>query len=125
MNNQSPVDFMREYERRTNTHDPEQVAELIVEDAVYWFNNGSFIGREAITAALLKTWNTIQDEHYGIENVQWLAVGESIAVCIYTFRWRGKINGKEAEGVGRGTSVLKKIDNVWKVVHEHLSGMPD
>lgn len=116
--------FMREYEKRTNGHDPEPVAELITEDATYWFNDGSFVGHEAIKGALRKTWATIQDETYTIENPQWIAVSETAAACIYTFHWSGLIDGKQFKGKGRGTSVLKKVGDQWKVVHDHLSSYP-
>lgn len=43
------------------------------------------------------------------------------AVCIYTFSWRGTVDGQIASGSGRGTNVLKKIDGSWHIVHEHLS----
>ena len=107
----TPEELMREYERRTNTHRFEQVAPLIADDAVYWFSDGSFRGKAAIRRAFEATWTAIRDEHY--------------AVCAYTFRWQGQTSNGPAEGTGRGTSVLRKQDGDWQVVHEHLSPMPD
>lgn len=34
----TPNDFLREYEQRTNTHCFEDVAPLIAENAIFWFN---------------------------------------------------------------------------------------
>ncbi|MBZ0278097.1 MAG: nuclear transport factor 2 family protein [Anaerolineae bacterium] len=120
----TPEEFMQAYEQATNTHDPARVAALVDKDAVYWFNDGSFLGIDAIQGALAKTWDFIQDETYRIADVRWIAQGETTAVCIYTFHWRGLVNGQVAEGNGRGTSVLRKTDGEWKVVHEHLSPQP-
>lgn len=39
------LDFMREYERRTNSHDLELLAPLIAEAATYWFSDGSYTPR--------------------------------------------------------------------------------
>lgn len=41
--------------------------------------------------------------------------------CTYRFRWKADIDGITYEGDGRGTTVLKKEDTQWKIVHEHLS----
>ena len=40
--------FMQEYEKRANTADFDQVAPLISDDAVFWFSDGSFVGKSAI-----------------------------------------------------------------------------
>ena len=105
-------------------HQFNSVAELIAEDAVYWFNDGSFIGREAIRDAFEATWAYIRNETYQIEDVKWLTQDAHSAVCIYTFRWQGQVNERLVQGSGRGTSVLRKVDESWRVVHEHLSPMP-
>lgn len=121
----TPEEFLREYEQRTNTHRFEEVAPLIVDTAIYWFNDGSFQGKEAIKQAFEKTWTFIQDEHYGIENIQWLVKDQQSAVCVYLFRWQGKVQEQLTQGMGRGTSVLEKVNGQWKVIHEHLSSLPE
>ncbi len=120
----TPDEFLHAYEQRTNTHDFEQVKPLLDEHAVYWFSDGSFRGTEEIKQAFEKTWDFVREERYAIEQVQWLVRTEESAVCIYTFHWQGLIGGKPEQGVGRGTSVLHKVDGQWKVIHEHLSPMP-
>jgi ketosteroid isomerase-like protein len=120
----TPADFLREYEQKINTHRFDHVAPLIAEDAIFWFNDGSFGGLDQIRAAFEKTWNLIREERYAVEDVQWIAVGQEVAVCIYVFRWEGLIDGRPQWGTGRGTSVLRKEDERWVVAHEHLSPMP-
>lgn len=121
----TPAELLREYEHRTNTHRFEEVAPLIADDAIYWFNDGSFQGHEAIKQAFEKTWAYIQDEQYAIENVQWLVDNEPSAVCIYLFHWQGRVAGQLMQGAGRGTSVFARRDGRWQVIHEHLSPLPD
>jgi len=62
--NRTPEAFLHEYEQRTNTHRFEEVAPLIADTAIYWFNDGSFQGKDAIKQAFEKTWDFIQNEHY-------------------------------------------------------------
>lgn len=33
------------------------------------------------------------------------------AVCIYLFRWQGQVEGQLLQGMGRGTSVLQKLNS--------------
>ncbi len=116
--------FISEYERRTNTHQFAQVAELIAEDAVYWFSSGSYRDLSEIGAAFEATWKLIQNEVYTISEVEWLTVGEDSATVLYRYHWKGLIDGKESQGFGRGTNVLRKTKSGWKIVHEHLSPRP-
>jgi ketosteroid isomerase-like protein len=110
--------FLRDYEVRTNGHCFDDLAPLIAEDATYWFGDGSFTGREAVSHAIEATWDPIRDERYEIEDVRW------IAVCLYTFHWEGLVDGILREGRGRGTSVLRQDAEGWQVIHEHPSPMP-
>ncbi|QBD76794.1 nuclear transport factor 2 family protein [Ktedonosporobacter rubrisoli] len=119
-----PEDFLRELERRMNTHRFEEVAPLIADHAIYWFNDGSFQGKEAIKQAFERTFATIQEERYTLEDVQWLVRDEHVAVCVYTFHWQGKVEGQLMQGSGRGTNVLQKFGSHWQVTHEHLSALP-
>jgi ADP-ribose pyrophosphatase YjhB (NUDIX family) len=114
--------FMAGYERAANSHDVQQVLPLIADDAVYWFTDGSYRGREEIAGALERTFATIQDEVYEIRELEWLAMTDEFAACRYRFFWRGVVDGQPSSGRGRGTNVLVKQDGSWRVRHEHLSG---
>ncbi|MGN8025389.1 YybH family protein [Microbacterium sp. 22242] len=113
--------FIREYERRTNSHDLEQLAPLIAEDATYWFSDGSHVGRAAILAAIGETFETIQDEAYSIADVEVIAEGPELAVLRYTFHWSGLVEGSPRSGSGRGTNVAVSRGGQWFMLHEHLS----
>lgn len=116
--------FLAEYVRRTNTHRFDEVATLIDEEAVFWFSSGSHRGLAAIRAAFERTWAIIQNEVYSVQDVEWLTVDDTSAVCLYTFHWRGDIDGEAREGIGRGTTVLRRVNDRWRIVHEHLSARP-
>ena len=120
----TPADFIREYEQACNTHNFDNVVTLIAPEAVYWFNDGSFHGPDQIRGAFEKTWTAIQDERYALEDVNWIAASDEVAVCVYRFRWQGHAGGQFVSGAGRGTSVLRRDDGHWRVAHEHLSRIP-
>jgi len=114
-------DFLKCYEQATNSHDFDRVAPLIADDAVYWFSDGAHEGITAIRAAFEAAWATIVDEDYRISDVRWVAVDDTVATCIYAFRWSGVVDGQPRSGIGRGTNVLARRDGRWVMVHEHLS----
>ena len=113
--------FLKEYEIKTNTHDFKKVKPLIASNATYWFSDGTFKGISAIEKAFTRTWQKIQNETYQIKNVEWLAISDKMAVCIYDFHWRGKVDGKWKKGRGRGTNVIVKRGKYLQMLHEHLS----
>ncbi|HEV7275561.1 MAG TPA: nuclear transport factor 2 family protein [Devosiaceae bacterium] len=121
----SARDILRAYEDRINRHDFETLSELIAEDAVFWFSDGSHHGLAEIRTAFERTWRTLSDETYWLEERRWLAEGDLAAACTYRFHWRAVIEGRAASGAGRGTTVLGLRNGRWQIVHEHLSADPD
>ena len=113
--------FMKDYERLTNLHDAKPWSELIAQDATYWFTTGSFVGKDAVTAAVKHNFDVIEDEAYRIDDVEWVAVTEDTAVVRYRFNWVGYQEGEQISGAGRGTNVMVKRDGRWLMLHEHLS----
>lgn len=113
--------FLKSYEQAANSCDFDNVAPLINDEAVFWFTNGTFTGKQAIRQAFEDTWSKIKNEVYAISNVEWLANNDDIAVCVYDFTSDSIVNGERQVYKGRGTNVLKKSDGNWQIVHEHLS----
>jgi ketosteroid isomerase-like protein len=113
--------FMAEYERAVNSHAVQQVLPLIANDATHCFTDGSYRGREEIAGALERTFATIHDEVYEIQELEWVAATDEHAACRYRFSWLGVVNGQPSSGRGRGTNVVVKRDGAWQVQHEHLS----
>lgn len=104
-----------------NMHDFDQLVPLISPNAIFWFNDGSFCGLKQIRQAFEETWKKFPLENYWLENLEWVAQSKDCAGCTYHFRWRAILNGSALEGGGRGTTILRREANVWKITHEHLS----
>lgn len=119
-----PQELLTEYERRLAGHDFGAVAPLISSSAVFWFNDGSYVGLDAIREAFERTFAALPNERYWLEDVEWLAEGADVALCVYRFRWTAKKDGREFSGGGRGTTVMRREADDWKIVHEHLSAEP-
>ena len=117
-------EFLSRYEAAANSRLFDNVQPLISEQAIFWFSDGSHVGRDQIRTAFEQTWSTIQNDVYRISDVTWIVDEPALAVCVYTFRSEGDVQGQHLVYVGRGTSVLRKESGEWRVVHEHLSSMP-
>lgn len=112
---------MQRYEEATNSHDISTLRPLIATEATFWFTDGSYVGISNVVTAIVRTFESIQDERYTIRNVEWIAVSTDFAVCRYDFEWIGTVSGERKEGGGRATSVIAKTRDQWQVLHEHLS----
>ncbi len=86
--------FMRAYEEANNRRDIGRVGQMIAEDATYWFSDGSYRGLDEVTAAIERTFLTIKDEVYKIEQVEWVVLTAGHAACRYRFSWTGVIDGQ-------------------------------
>ena len=113
---------MQAYETAANAHNLEGMLELISEDAVFLFSNQTaHLGKAAIRTAIQTNFEGIKAESYRISNIAWLVDTPDVAVCVYEFDWSGEINGKPASGGGRGSSVIRRIGDHWRIMLEHLS----
>ncbi|MCT4642783.1 MAG: nuclear transport factor 2 family protein [Bacteriovoracaceae bacterium] len=121
----SAKELFKKYEQQLSFQSFEQMRDLISDKAIFYFNDGSFIGINEIEKAFDKTFELIKEETYWLTNVNWLHLDENSASCVYTFNWKGIVNNKEAQGSGRGTSIFAKENNNWKIIHEHLSRFPN
>jgi ketosteroid isomerase-like protein len=118
------TDALTNYVQKLNTHVWGQISPLVTDDVVFVFTEGTFVGKEAAQTAFEKTFNLIKGGEYSIHAVSWTAVTDSMACCYYEFRWKGRIDGEEASGGGRGTSILVKVNGKWLIAHEHLGPYP-
>lgn len=122
----SARDVLQAYADRINRQDFDLLTELIAPDATFWFSNGSHHGIAAIRAAFEATWQVMgPSEQYWLDQLEWIAEGDTAAACIYRFNWQTVADGEPISGSGRGTTVLKRVDERWCIAHEHLSRYPD
>jgi ketosteroid isomerase-like protein len=120
----SARELLKKYEIEINKQNFDLVDPLFSDDCKFWFSSGTFVGRDQARKAFEKTWAMIKEEVYSLSEVEWIAESDRAAVCTYTFHWKGLIDGKPAEGQGRGTSCFRKDADDWKIIHEHLSQFP-
>ncbi|SHF16442.1 Ketosteroid isomerase homolog [Kaistia soli DSM 19436] len=120
----SPADLLDLYRSRINNHRFDDVAPLIAEDAIFWFNDGSFEGIAAIRSAFEETWQRFPLESYWLDTVAWVARDDRAAACTYHFHWTATVDGRPVSGGGRGTTVMRRDRDGWLIAHEHLSAHP-
>lgn len=120
----TPEAVMAAYADLINRHDFALLIPLIAPEASFWFSSGTYQGHEAVREAFEGTWRRLANETYWLEDLAWIARSGEAASCTYSFHWRATIDGQRAEGKGRGTTVLTKSENGWRIVHEHLSAFP-
>ena len=115
---------LQQYISATNTHNFDNVKQLLHPKAVYWFTDRTCTSIKEIQSYFANSWNTIKDEVYSISDVNWLAVEQKTATCIYTYHYEGVYNGRFVSGSGRATNVfIKENEEEWKLIHEHLSSL--
>jgi len=114
-------DFISAYESALATQDWTAVEPLISPDASVTFSDGSIhSGKQKVTEAFERNFNSIKSEKYEIVNVNWLKRTDEFAVYTFEFNWTGIINGNSVSGVGVGTSVIIMEAEGWKLLREHL-----
>ena len=116
----TPEETLQAYEQRLSRQSWDLVKDLIHEDAVFIFTESTFRGKEEIRQAFEKTFDLIKEEKYWLTNLNWVARTESMVSCEYLFNWEGIIHGNPSSGGGRGSSVLIRTENGWKIIQEHL-----
>jgi ketosteroid isomerase-like protein len=50
---------------------------------------------------------------------------EDVAVATFTIHYQGTMRNQPFNFTSRATTVLRKQDSTWKVIHEHLSRFPE
>ena len=121
----TPEDFIRAYESALASQDWRFVEPLVHGNVLVTFSNGAVhVGREAVRAAFESNFNAIEDEEYRISNVHWVLRNPDVAVYVFDFAWSGRIGGRAAQGGGRGTSVVVRDGEHWKLLLEHLGPRP-
>lgn len=98
------------------------VEPLVHENVCVTFSNGAVhMGKAAVQRAYEANFSAIEGEDFRIWGVHWIRRGEDVAVYVFDFAWSGRINGRDAAGAGRGTSVLVREGGAgWQLLAEHL-----
>ena len=123
----SVIEFLNRFEELAEKEDFDLVARMVHEDAIFRFNDGDFVGRQAVRGAFEKTWRSgggAKKERFFLTDIQVLSVDERSATATYTWNWQGSMDGQSFRLQGRGTRVLVVEDGQLQIIHEHLSRFP-
>lgn len=121
------VRFLHEFEALGEQEDFDLLEDRVHERAFFRFNDGDFVGRQAVRGAFEKTWKgsaDVRKERFYLTDIEVLSVDSASATATYTWYWEGRADGKPFRIRGRGTRVLVLEGGRLQILHEHLSRWP-
>ncbi|MES2959511.1 MAG: nuclear transport factor 2 family protein [Pseudomonadota bacterium] len=121
------VQFLHRFEEIAAKEDFDLVQDMVHERAFFRFNDGDFVGRQAVRSAFEKTWKGsvgVRKERFYLSDIEVLAVDATSASATYTYNWEGSMEGRSFRIQGRGTRVLVVEGGRLQIIHEHLSRFP-
>lgn len=123
----SVVQFLNQFEELAVKKDFSKIYDMIHERAFFRFNDGDFVGRQAVKDAFEKTWqggSKVQNERFYLSDIVVLSTDRASATATYTYNWEGVHEGRQFRIQGRGTRVLVREQGRLQIMHEHLSRFP-
>jgi ketosteroid isomerase-like protein len=105
----------------------EEAVGALVDERYSKFDDWPPFARQQAEEALKNefgAFKVLSDYRYQLENFEANIFGD-VAVATFHIHYQGAIRNKPFEVASRVTSVLKKEDSGWKVVHEHFSRFPE
>ena len=124
---ESVIQFLNDFEEVAMKEDFSLLRDMIDERAYFRFNDGDFVGRQAIQTVFEKTWRgdpTVKKARFYLSDIVVLTTDHSSATATYTYNWEGSQGGQQFKIQGRGTRVLIVEGGRFRIVHEHLSRLP-
>jgi len=121
------VQFLHQFEQIAEKEDFDLVENMVHDNAFFRFNDGDFVGKQAVRSAFEKTWKgsaNVKKERFYLTDIQVLTVDGKSATATYTYNWQGSMDGKPFRIQGRGTRVLVLENGRLQIIHEHLSRYP-
>ena len=121
------LSFLDGFEALAAREDFALIRDLIDEQAFFRFNDGDFVGRDAVQAAFEKTWRgdpSVKKASFHLSDIKVLTTDERTATVTYTWQWEGSQGAQTFAIRGRGTRVLIADGDSFRIVHEHLSRWP-
>lgn len=123
----SVVQFLNQFEAIAEKENFDLIQDMVHDQAFFRFNDGDFVGKQAIRGVFEKTWRgsaKVKKDRFYLTDIQVLTVDAKSATATYTYNWEGSIDGKAFRIQGRGTRVLVVEDGGLQIIHEHLSRHP-
>ena len=119
--------FLNRFEQIAENENFDLLEDMVHDNAFFRFNDGDFVGRQAVRGAFEKTWKgsaNVKKERFFLTDIQVLTVDGRSATATYTYNWEGSMDGKPFRIQGRGTRVLVVENGRLQIIHEHLSRLP-
>ena len=123
----SVLQFLNRFEEIAEKENFELIKDMIHDNAFFRFNDGDFVGKEAIRGVFEKTWKgsaNVKKERFYLTDIKVLTVDATSATATYTYNWEGTMDGQAFRIQGRGTRVLVVDNGRLQIIHEHLSRYP-
>ncbi len=127
INAETVIQFLHHFEAVAMKEDFTLLLDMIDERAYFRFNDGDFVGRDAIRVVFEKTWRgnpNVKKARFYLTDIVVLTTDQSTATATYTYNWEGSQGSQEFKIQGRGTRVLAFENGKFCIVHEHLSRFP-
>ena len=127
LSSEAVVAFLERFEALAAREDFALIRDLIDERAVFRFNDGDFVGRDAIQASFEKTWRgdpSVRKARFYLSDITVLTTDRRSATATYNWHWEGSQGAQSFAIKGRGTRVLVAEGDSFRIVHEHLSRWP-
>ena len=105
----------------------EDAVRALIDERYSKFDDWPPFARQEAAEALKNefgAFKVLSDYSYQLQNFETNIFGD-VAVATFHIHYQGTIRNKPFEITSRVTSVLRKEDSGWKVVHEHFSRFPD
>lgn len=125
----SVVQFLNRFEEIAEKENFDLIQDMVHDKAVFRFNDGDFVGKQAVRGAFEKTWKgsnaNVKKVRFYLTNIEVLTTDTKSATATYTYNWEGVMDGRPFGIQGRGTRVLVVEDGRLQIIHEHLSRYPN
>jgi ketosteroid isomerase-like protein len=123
----SVIEFLNRFEAIAAKENFDLIQGMVHENAFFRFNDGDFVGKQAVRGAFEKTWKgsaSVKKDRFYLSDIQVLTVDAKSATATYTYHWEGSMDGTAFSIQGRGTRVLVVENGRLQIIHEHLSRFP-
>lgn len=124
----SIVQFLTRFEEIAEKENFDLVQDMVHNQAVFRFNDGDFVGKQAVRDAFEKTWKgsaaNVKKTRFYLTDIAVLTLDAKSATATYSYNWEGAMDGQPFRIQGRGTRVMVVEGGRLQIIHEHLSRYP-
>ena len=100
----SVAQFLNRFEEIAEKENFDLIQDMIHDNAFFRFNDGDFVGKQAVRSVFEKTWKgstNVKKERFYLTDIEVLTVDASSASATYTYNWEGTMDGRPFRIQGR------------------------